>query len=390
MKRHELIERLTAHFPELRKRDLESLVEATFEEISRFLKDGGRIEFRDFGRFEVHHGKERIFVNPKNGETYYLPGNQRLVFKVGKDLKERLNTPPLAALDLGTQTFRLALGKKEEGGLRVIARYRENVRLGEGLAKSDEISVEAWRRGISALKNFYQILDTLEVSHYRAIGTAVFRRAKNISKFIQEAKGLGIKIEVISPEEEAWLVVKGVMAGLKLQSERFLLVDAGGGSTEIVFIENGKKIWETSLPLGVVTLKDHLIKTYPLTREEYRSLRSHIGKVLSEVEWPKNIDLVVGCGGSASLLGALDLKLAKYVPERLHGHKISQKKIESLGEYLWGLSLSKIRRLRGMESGREDIALPGILIYSEILRKTNQSHLVISEWGLLEGLLLSL
>jgi len=164
----------------------------------------------------------------------------------------------------------------------------------------------------------------------------------------------------------------------------------GGGSTEIVLIENGRKTWGTSLPIGVVTLREEFLKAYPLTRQEYRRLRSHIGKVFSEIVWPENPDLVVACGGSASLLGALDLKLAKYVPERIHGHRVSQEKIDFLGEYLWGLSLSKISRLRGMERGREDIALPGILIYSEILRRTGQSQFVISEWGLLEGLCLSL
>ncbi len=390
MKRHELVERLSAHFPELRKKELQALVEASFEEIARFLKSGGRVEFRGFGRFEIHRGKERVFVNPKNHETYYLPGNQRLVFKVGKDLKERLNRPPLAAMDLGTQTFRLALGKRDSnGGLRIIARERYNVRLGEGLAVSGQITPEAMERGLSALRSFRERLEELEVSTYRAVGTAVFRRAQNSEEFLRKAKELGFDIEVVSPEKEMELMLRGVTSGLGLSEGRLLLVDAGGGSTELVLVVDGQPVWKKSLPLGVVVLKEAYIKAYPLTREEYRRLRAEVVRTLAEVDWPKEIDWVVACGGTASLMASLDLKLVRYLPERIHGHRLRRERIEALGEHLRTLSLAKIRRLRGMEAGREDIAFPGLLIYSEILRKLDLPELVVSEWGLLEGLLLS-
>ncbi|MBX6422965.1 HU family DNA-binding protein [Thermosulfurimonas sp. F29] len=387
MKRKDLICRLLAHFPELRKRDLEGLVEAFFEEMTRALVRGERIEIRGFGRFEVHHGKERVFVNPQNKETYYLRGNRRLVFKVGKDLFERVNTPPRAVLDLGTQTFRLALGKLEADGLRVIERRRVNVRLGEGLEKGI-ISPPALERGLAALKEFRNYLYDLGVSEIKAVGTAVFREAANAGEFMEASRKLGFHIEVISPERESELVLKGVQAGLSPDGP-FLLADVGGGSTELSLVKEGRKIWEVSIPLGAVRLKEGFIRAYPLTPQEFRGIRGHVARILSELEIPEEVSLLVGCGGSASLLAALDLRLTTYLPERIHGHRVSLSRIETITEHLRGLPLSRIRRLRGMEPGREDIALPGLLIFQELLRKAGISELVISEWGLLEGLLLS-
>ncbi len=388
MKRHELVERLSVYFPELRKRDVEALVEAFFEELAKCLKQGGRIEFRGFGRFELHKGKERVFVNPKNKETYYLPGNKRLVFKVGKDLKERVNTKPIAALDLGTQTFRLALGKEHSEGIRIIGRERRNVRLGEGLSEG-VISKEAMERGLEALREFKELMDRLEVERYKAVGTAVFRKAKNSQEFLDRAKGLGIEVEVISPEEETSLVLSGISLGLGLGEGRHLVVDVGGGSTEVAFLENGSVSWKRSFPVGAVVLSGEL-KGYPVSREEFGRLREKIREVLLEQEWPKGLDSVVGCGGTASLIASLDLRLTRYAPERIHSHSVSKERVEEILEHLKELSLSKISRVRGMEKGREDIAVPGIAIYNEILRLTDSERLTVSEWGLLEGVLFSI
>ncbi|WP_297056101.1 HU family DNA-binding protein [Thermosulfurimonas sp.] len=387
MKRKDLVYRLLAHFPDLRKSDVELLVGAFFEEMVQALREAQRIEIRGFGRFEVHQGKERIFVNPQNQKVYHLPGNRRLVFRVGKDLAERLNSPPRAVLDLGTQTFRLALGKIQGEQLRVIEKRRENVRLGEGL-ENGVISPQAMERGLRVLRDFRDHLAELEVNEIRAVGTAVFREARNAGEFLSEARDLGFEVEFISPEEEAELVARGVISGLKLAGS-FFLADVGGGSTEISWIHEGRRVWSVSLPLGAVRLRNRFIHSYPLTRKEYHQLRTHVARILSEVEFPDSGEVLVGCGGSASLAASLDLHLSVYLPERIHGHRISLSRLEELTDYLWGLPLPKIQRLRGMEPGREDIALPGLLIFQELARRLRLSEMVVSEWGLLEGLLLS-
>ena len=145
---------MVVHFPEFRKKDLEYLVDLLFEKLTESLREGNRIEIRGFGRFLIHEQKERLFTNPKTQEVRKLPRRKRIIFKSGKDIKERLNQPTYAGLDLGTQTFRLIIGKPEKQGVRVLFRARENVRLGEGLASQGRISPQAFERGLEALARF--------------------------------------------------------------------------------------------------------------------------------------------------------------------------------------------------------------------------------------------
>ncbi|QJA06892.1 hypothetical protein FVE67_08860 [Thermosulfurimonas marina] len=387
MKKRDLALRLSVHFPDLRRKDLEALVEAAFEEMTQALLEDRPLEFRGFGRLEVHHGRERLFVNPKNQKTYHVRGNRRVVFKVGKDLQERLNRPPRAVLDLGTQTFRLALGKGEGRGLRVIFRHRVNVRLGEGF-REGKLSPQAIQRGLATLAEFRKILDHLGVEQVQAVGTAILREAQNAEDFHREARRLGFAIRPIPGEEEAELVLKGVLHGLKL-ADPFFLVDAGGGSTEVSLVREGRRIWGVSLPFGAVKLRERFVRDYPLTREEFQGLRNYLVREFQNLRPPEIPSRFVACGGTASLLAALDLRLAYYLPEKLHGHRLPLERVQALVDHLRGLSLSKIARLRGMERGREDIALPGILIYEQLMRHFGLKELLVSEWGLLEGLLLS-
>ena len=120
-----------------------------------------------------------------------------------------------------------------------------------------------------------------------------------------------------------------------------------------------------------------------------QSLKDYIRKILSSIPVDNSQELVI-TGGTASLLGALDLKLKDYVPEKLHGHGVTKDRLEKLIKKLANFDLERLRRVKGMEEGREDIALPGLLIYSEIMEHFKKDSLVINEYGILEGTLLSL
>jgi len=392
MKRKDLVEKLSYRFSDLEKEDLDYIVNLFFEILKDELKKGNRIEFRDFGILYTKKGRGVIFKNPKNKQNYYVKEKIRVLFKLGKEFKERLNTSFIASLDLGTQTFRICLGKYYNGKVYFLVKEKENVRLGEGLGVNGTISEEAFKRGIETLKKFKELLERYEIENYRAVGTAIFRKAENIQKFIEAAKELGINIEVISPEEEADLSLKGIQYGLEemgLKVNSFLTVDVGGGSSEFVFIENGKKKWVKSIDLGAVVLRDIFSLRYPVNSKVIKSLRVYIMEKLETL--PKEaVEEIVITGGSASLLGALDLKLTRYISEKLHGHRITKDRLENLIKKLGGLELERLQKVKGMEKGREDIALPGLLIYSCIADYFKKDTLVLSEYGILEGTLLSL
>ncbi len=391
MVKKDLVNELWLKFPDFRKKDLEMIVDLLFERMAEVLREGRRIEIRGFGRFLVKEQKGRLFRNPKTAEVRKLPPRRRIIFKPGKDLKERLNQEPLASLDLGTQTFRLLLAKPAEKGFRPLLRRRENVRLGEGLAESRRITPEAMERGLKALESFRKDLARAGVKHYLAAGTAVFRQAENAADFLSAAKDLGFEIKVLSPEEEATFTAKGVLYGMRLNPQRpLLIVDVGGGSTEFIFCASGQVVDKKSLEIGAVTftkayLKHEIPKTF-----ELNTFETKVRESLERLNPPFVPKMLVATGGTASCLAALKLGLEHYHPDLIHGQCLHEEDLEGLFERLRHLTLEERRALKGMEPGREDIILAGLKIYALILEHFALRELCVSETGILEGLLLHL
>jgi len=389
----DLAKKLLSIFPDLEYEVALSLTNAFFESLKLAMKDGNSVELRGFGIFQPRVCKGVIFVNPKNNQRYYVQEKKRVVFRTGTEFLERLNTSFDAGLDLGTQSFRLILGKLFEDTPYFLLRERENVRLGEGLCESGLICDAAKKRGLSALSKFKEILGRYEVKNIKAIGTAVFRKAKNAKEFISQVeKDFGIKIEILSPEEEARYTLKGVRFGLEIlgfKLRSFVVVDVGGGSTEVIYYKDGAEPITYSLDLGVVALRDFFSLRYPLSTKALQSLRDYVRDKLKDLPYTKPEMLVI-TGGSASLLGSLDLKLRIYEQRALHGHRITLDRIAKMAQRLTGMTLSQLSRVRGMERGREDLVAPALCVYLELLSYFLLDSAVISEFGILEATLLSL
>ncbi len=391
MVKKDLVDELWLKFPDFRKKDLEIVLDLFFERLAQALREEQRIEIRGFGRFLVKTQKSRLFRNPKTGEVRQIPERKRIVFKVGKDLKERLNQEALASLDLGTQTFRLLVAKPEQAHLRVLFRKRINVRLGADLAQTGRISPEAFARGLEALKTFKKHLEQMEVSRFIAAGTAVFRQAANAKEFIEAARKLGIEIQVLSPEEEAKLTAQGVLAGLKEAKKDLVIVDVGGGSTEFIFCPSpGEVVSVQSLNLGsVVFTKAYLRHEIPKSFE-ISTCEEKISATLKDLKIPFKPSKIIATGGTASCLVALHLGLEHYHPALIHGKTLTLDDLEDLFHRLRKMPLEERRALKGMEPGREDIILAGLLFFILILRHFNLYELRVSETGILEGLVLHL
>lgn len=393
MTKRDLAYKLSKTFSDIEERDLEYIVELFFKVLKESLKRGQKIELRGFGRFELTKAKPYFFTNPKNNQRYYLKEKIRVLFKLGKAFKERLNIPFMAGLDLGTQTFRLILGKYFLGELHFLKSFRENVRLGEGLEESGVISLQAKERALVVLKSFREILNKYQVEDYYAIGTAIFRKAQNAEEFLEEIRHTtGFQVQILTPEEEATLTKEGVLLGLTklgLDLKNFLVVDVGGGSTELIYFKEGVVNLTKSLNLGALILKDTFNLRYPLTTRTLHSIRHYVEDQLQSL--PKDtFEKIVITGGTASLMGSLDLKLTSYEPEKLHGLNITIDRLEKLIAKLSDYPLYRIKKIKGMEEGREDIALPGLIIYAEILKHFGGKDLLISTYGILEATLLYL
>lgn len=161
-----------------------------------------------------------------------------------------------ACIDLGSNSFHLLVGEMVDGKIQIIERCSDKVQLGEGAKKTGVISKGAFNRGLDCLTNFKQILDQHPIERYWALGTNTFRVTSNAAEFIAAAAELGIEISIISGIQEAVLIYAGVITTLPEFSGNRLIIDIGGGSTEVIIGCGQDRLITESMVIGCVTWRD--------------------------------------------------------------------------------------------------------------------------------------
>lgn len=164
--------------------------------------------------------------------------------------------PMYACIDLGSNSFHLLIAHWRDGRSQIVERFSHIVQLGEGVTVCGKISPEAFVRGLDSLREFKEVMSRYPVEQYWALGTNALRLASNAPEFIQAANDMGLEISVISGVQEAILVYMGVLSGLPKTKGTRLIVDIGGGSTEIIVGEQERRFVTKSLPIGCVSWRD--------------------------------------------------------------------------------------------------------------------------------------
>jgi exopolyphosphatase/guanosine-5'-triphosphate,3'-diphosphate pyrophosphatase len=319
-----------------------------------------------------------------------------------------LNNSCIAAgIDIGSNTFRLLVARMVAGRLTVLVKELAAVRLCHHLAKNGVLDQEAISRALAVLEQFHTILDRRQPQFVRACGTAALRAAANRDAFLGPAQEtLGIPIEIITGAEEARLSLAGTLAFMESPAlDPVLLVDVGGGSTELAFAEtsagsvSGAKLKDpvvASLRLGVVGLTEGFLQQPRTTPEETAAMtghiREHLTAALREIpSCPKMSPslLVIGTGGTATCMAALDLDLDRYEPQKIQAHRLTRSGLDRIWQRLAGLSAADRNLLPGLQDGRGEILLAGVRIYQVLLEILDLKQMTVSDAGLLEGILLS-
>lgn len=190
------------------------------------------------------------------------------------------STPPLAVIDLGTNTFHVLIARtSDKGHFTEVYRERRFVKLAEdGISR---ISPRAWARGMDAMQAFAQAIASYEVKQVRAIGTAALRTAANGVAFIREVwKKTGIQIELIDGQEEARLIHRGVSLAAPFGASTRLLMDIGGGSVEFILADAKSVYWSESFPIGVAVLHKQFHTTDPIPLVQQGLLRAFLAQAL--------------------------------------------------------------------------------------------------------------
>ena len=299
-----------------------------------------------------------------------------------------------AAIDLGTNTFRLLVGTCSADGINILEKKLVTVRLGQGLGQTHILGEAAMEKGLEVLRTFRGALDNYHVHLIRTCGTEALRQARNSPVFLEQAREiLQNEIDIISGEEEARLSLDGALAGNISPDGAFLLADVGGGSTEFILtdtITGQTRI--ASVNLGAVTLTEKFLAAGQYDPMIDVLLAEKIGRALEKINLPGNRQAmtILGCGGTATSLAALHLNLDSYDESRVHGHILHRDNLAQLWNSLTAMPAAERNKLPCLGDGRGEILPAGLRIYQKLLEFLHQDRVQVSDTGLLEGILLSL
>lgn len=300
-----------------------------------------------------------------------------------------------AAIDVGSNTLRLLIGAVKNEELTRLHTERSITRLAKGLAETGLLREDTMKQALTTLKDFSLIIARHGVQRVRAVGTSALREALNSELFVERVLAeTGLQIEVISGEEEARLTAAGVLLGFKNPGSSPLIMDIGGGSTEWIIQpeRNTKPLAHGSVPVGAVNLYERFIKTDPLSDTDAARLLNEIELRFSPVKYEIlnhlfNEAKLIATGGTITTLAALDLGLKTYNSESIHLHTITLDRLCRLKDRLLSLTLHQRQDLEGLEPKRADLIIPGILLTIRVLEIFGFEELIVSDYGILEGVI---
>ena len=306
------------------------------------------------------------------------------------------------AIDLGTNNCRLLVARPTEAGFTVIDAFSRIVRLGEGLGQSGRLSDEAMDRAVAALSICADKLRRRNVSLSRSVATEACRRAINGREFTDRVREeTGIALDIIEPLEEARLAVLGCHKLLEPGDGPALIFDIGGGSTEVVLIEQsetGPKIhswW--SAPWGVVSLTESegrealegpdRVDAYKRMRERARRAFSRFAAMLPET---RDGIRLLGTSGTVTTLASVHLALPSYDRRAVDGLHVPVGAMQKISSMIAGMDYEQRSQLPCIGAERADLVVAGCAILEAIIEIWPARNLGVADRGLREGILRSL
>ncbi|MCY7332102.1 MAG: Ppx/GppA family phosphatase [Pseudanabaena sp. CAN_BIN31] len=303
----------------------------------------------------------------------------------------------LAAIDVGTNSIHMVIVEIQTSipSFSVIESEKATVRLGERCAQTGNLTEDAMKRSLEALKRCQEICRTFKVEEIVAVATSATREAPNGNDFIRRIyEELGLHVEVISGQEEARRIYLGVISAMELNDEPHLLIDIGGGSTEMILGDGGDPMHLSSTKIGAVRLTDLFVKTDPISQIEYDRL---LGYILGSIERPtddvrsllrdKNIKSLkaIGTSGTIETLVTLHSKeKTGLVPNPLQGYEISFADLENI---VWRLRRANLEeRTLMVRQKRAEIIFAGALVLLETMRLLAVPKIMLCQRALREGL----
>ena len=313
----------------------------------------------------------------------------------GSQLSQRNEPVKIASIDLGTNTALLLIARVEKDKEIPLHNAQIILRLGRNIDASGLIQKEVFDKVLNAIIEFKATAENFNVDKIIAIGTSALRDAKNGDQLIEFIyQKTGIKIRVISGEEEARLTYFGAVSGLdhKILNSKITVIDIGGGSTEII---NGlgfeiKNL--ASLNIGTVRITEKFFKHFPPLEEEIKYARDFINNEFEKINDKFDFadSTLVGVAATVTTIAAYDLRLETYDGEKVNMHEMRFETIDEIYNKFKKLSIDEIKKIPQISKGREDVIFAGILILRDFMKKFKFDRIIASDRGVRYGAILEL
>ncbi len=295
----------------------------------------------------------------------------------------------VAAIDAGSNAVRLLIGERDAlGGIHIIDKYREPIRLGKDVFSKGEIRKKTIDRLLTAFKKFRKVIDNEQVDLVYAVATSAMREAQNNKKICELLfEETGIQLKIISGDQEAQLVHAAIVSNRDVSKEPMGLIDIGGGSVEVGFSQNSKLLARKSFPFGTVRLLQLMNENNLKESDIGKYLDKNAGNIESYIEDEapdKPIEMVVGTGGNMECMGRLRVVLL----QKSSMYEIYYDELKELQKSIVEMSVKdRIQYLR-LRADRADVIYPAIMVTLKIMKHMGAKKLCLPNVGLKEGLLL--
>jgi exopolyphosphatase / guanosine-5'-triphosphate,3'-diphosphate pyrophosphatase len=292
----------------------------------------------------------------------------------------------VGVVDLGTNSTRLLVADVDDGAVREVDRRLTITRLGEGVDERRLLLPTALARVRNTLSDYRRALEAKGAERTLAVATSAVRDAENGEAFLGEVEwSYGFDTRLLSGHDEALMTFRGVSAGREVV-DGTLVVDVGGGSTELVLGGPGGVAWHDSLDLGCVRLTERFLRSDPPEPAELDAARAQVHALLAErVPADTRPTRAIGVAGTVTTLAVLSLGLDEEDPALVDGHELSSAWIAGQVERLAAMPVEEIRGLRGMHPDRAPVILAGAVVLAETLGHLALETLEVSEQDIMHG-----
>lgn len=296
----------------------------------------------------------------------------------------------IGIIDLGSNSARLVIVNLfAEGYFMVVDELKESVRLGQDMERDGFLKPARVAETIKTLKMFKKLCDSSGVTRIIAVATEAVRRAKNQRSFLDEIQATcGIKIRVLSAEEEAILVYRGVINTMDVP--KGIVLEIGGGSTKIIYYNRRNMLNYVTLPFGAVTLTGLFSDPNLKPEQQAEKIEEFFTEQLKKVEWLKELDpdvQMIGVGGSFRNLFKITKMVHKYPLDTVHNYKMPVEDFTPVYDMIKVLDLDKKKKIKGLSAERADILPAALAVIKSFVSFIGVDNFTFSGAGLREGLM---